>query len=272
MVWAGLFLLAPMIIVFIYSLLVKGVYGGIIFEWTIKNYERAFDWLYLQIFYESLKLATLTTLSCLLIGYPVAYVLATATDGMRNILLVLLIIPFWTNFVVRTYALKLLFSEQGPISRIGISLGFWSEPIMWSNSNGMVWFGMLTNYLPYMVLPLYVSLEKFDFSLLEAGRDLGASAWNNFWRVLIPLTKHGIITGSILVFTPALGEFLIPDMLGGAKVMLMGNLITEQFMKMRDWPFGSALSIVLMSVVVFGLVTILRMWMKEETKLRPEKI
>jgi len=136
----------------------------------------------------------------------------------------------------------------------------------------MVWFGMLTNYLPYMVLPLYVSLEKFDFSLLEAGRDLGASAWNNFWRVLIPLTKHGIITGSILVFTPALGEFLIPDMLGGAKVMLMGNLITEQFMKMRDWPFGSALSIVLMSVVVFGLVTILRMWMKEETKLRPEKI
>jgi len=269
--WAGLFLLAPMIIVFIYSLLVKGVYGGIIFEWTIKNYERAFDWLYLQIFYESLKLAALTTLSCLLIGYPVAYVLATATAGTRNTLLVLLIIPFWTNFVVRTYALKLLFSEQGPISQMGISLGLWSEPIMWSNSSGMVWFGMLTNYLPYMVLPLYVSLEKFDFALLEAGRDLGASAWNNFWRVLIPLTKHGIITGSILVFTPALGEFLIPDMLGGAKVMLMGNLITEQFLKMRDWPFGSALSIILMSVVVFGLVTILRIWMKEDGKLKPEK-
>jgi spermidine/putrescine transport system permease protein len=127
----------------------------------------------------------------------------------------------------------------------------------------MVWLGMITNYLPYMVLPLYVSIEKFDFSLLEAGRDLGASAWNNFWRILIPLTKPGIITGFILVFTPSLGEFLIPDLLGGARTMLMGNLITEQFLKMRDWPFGSALSIILMIVVVMSLVVVLRIWMKE---------
>jgi spermidine/putrescine transport system permease protein len=117
-----------------------------------------------------------------------------------------------------------------------------------------------------MVLPLYVSLDKFDFSLLDAGRDLGASGWNNFWRILIPLTKPGIVTGSILVFTPALGEFLIPDLLGGAKTMLMGNLITDQFLKMRDWPFGSSLSVALMALVFASLVVILRLWMKEESQ------
>jgi spermidine/putrescine transport system permease protein len=192
-----------------------------------------------------------------------AYVIATARSRYRNIFLMLLIIPFWTNFVVRTYALKVLMNENGPVNQLGMAWGLWSEPLALSNSYAMVWLGMITNYLPYMVLPLYVSIEKFDFSLLEAGRDLGASAWNNFWRILIPLTKPGIITGFILVFTPSLGEFLIPDLLGGARTMLMGNLITEQFLKMRDWPFGSALSIILMIVVVMSLVVVLRIWMKE---------
>lgn len=262
--WMFWFLAIPLAIVFVYSLVQKGVYGGIIFKFTWENYDRAFDSLYLGIFWQSLQLAFITAASCLLIGYPMAYVIATSRSQFRNIFLMLLIIPFWTNFVVRTYALKVLFGENGPINEMAMALGLISEPLSLSNSFGMVWLGMVTNYLPYMVLPLYVSIEKFDFSLLEAGRDLGASAWNNFWRVLVPLTKAGIITGFILVFTPALGEFLIPDLLGGARTMLMGNLITEQFLKMRDWPFGSALSIVLMVVVVLSLVVVIRIWMNEE--------
>jgi spermidine/putrescine transport system permease protein len=262
--WMFWFLIIPMTIVLVYSLLIKGVYGGIIWKLSFENYQRAFDWLYFQIFWQSLKLALLTAVSCLVIGYPMAYVIATAPSKFRSALLILLIIPFWTNFVVRTYALKVLFSEQGPFNATAMALGFFSEPISFSNSYGMVWLGMVTNYLPYMVLPLYVSIEKFDFTLLEAGRDLGASSWNNFWKVLVPLTKPGIITGFILVFTPSLGEFLIPDLLGGARSVLMGNLITEQFLKMRDWPFGSALSILLMSIVVVSLVIVLRVWMNEE--------
>ncbi|MDB5038180.1 MAG: Spermidine/putrescine transporter permease [Bacteriovoracaceae bacterium] len=261
--WMIWFLVIPLIIVFIYSFLTKGIYGGIVYRSTLENYSRAFDWLYFGIFFQSVKLALFTAIFCLLIGYPMAYALATASQKLRPVLLTLLVVPFWTNFVVRTYALKVMFADQGPINSLALSLGLIDAPITLSNSYAMVWLGMVTNYLPYMVLPLYVTLEKFDFSLLEAGRDLGASGWNNFWKVLIPLTKHGIVTGSILVFTPALGEFLIPDLLGGAKTMLMGNLITEQFLKMRDWPFGSALSMVLMAVVLASLVVIIRLWMKE---------
>lgn len=258
------FLVIPIAIVGVYSLFSKGPYGGIVLNLNLENYKRAFDLLYIHIFLTSLKLALLTALSCLLIGYPVAYVMATAGPRMRILLMMLLIVPFWTNFVVRTYALKIFLGELGPVSQFFLGLGIISEPLQLSNSFTMVWLGMVTNYLPYMVLPLYVSIEKFDFSLLEAGQDLGASAWNNFWRILVPLTRGGIITGFILVFTPALGEFLIPDLLGGAKTMLLGNLITEQFLKMRDWPFGSALSVLLMIVVTLSLVIVIRIWMAEE--------
>ncbi len=269
--WMLWFLLIPLIIVGVYSFLTKGTYGGIQIKPTFHNYSRAFDWLYFGIFYESVKLAVLTAFSCLLIGYPMAYTLARTSQKLRPFLLTLLIVPFWTNFVVRTYALKVMFADQGPINSLGIALGLITTPITLSNSYTMVWLGMVTNYLPYMVLPLYVSLEKFDFSLLEAGRDLGASGWNNFWRILIPLTQPGIVTGTILVFTPALGEFLIPDLLGGARTMLMGNLVTEQFLKMRDWPFGSALSCILMGIVLVSLVIIIRLWMKEEAQAKEAK-
>ncbi len=262
--WILWFILIPLVIVGFYSFMTKGSYGGIRYQFTFENYERAFDWLYLRIFWESFQLASITAISCLVLGYPMAYVLATARPAIRSLLLVLLIVPFWTNFVVRTYALKVLFAESGPINALGMTFGIFAEPISLSNSYFMVWLGMVTNYLPYMVLPLYVSIEKFDFTLLEAGRDLGASAWNNFWKVLVPLTKPGIITGSILVFTPALGEFLIPDILGGAKTMLMGNLITEQFLKSRDWPFGSALSVLLMAIVMAGLCIVIRYWTEDE--------
>jgi spermidine/putrescine transport system permease protein len=264
--WFLWFLLAPLGIVVVYSLITKGIYGGVVFHFTPENYERATDWIYLRIFWNSLKLATLTSVSCLLIGYPMAYVMATASQRIRSALLMLVVVPFWTNFVVRAYAIKILFGELGPVNRIGLALGMIHEPVIFANTSFSVWLGMVTNYLPFMVLPLYVALEKFDFSLLEAAKDLGASPWNVLWRVLVPLTKAGIITGLIFVFTPALGEFVIPDLLGGSKTMLIGNLVTEQFLKTRDWPFGSALSLILILLVMITLILYLRTQGTEATE------
>jgi spermidine/putrescine transport system permease protein len=256
--WFLWFLLIPLAIVLFYSFSSKGTYGGVIFRFTLSNYVRAADWIYLRIFWNSVQLATMTAISCLLLGYPMAYVIATASHKMRSLLLILIIIPFWTNFVVRAYATKVLFGDYGPINRFLLSLGWIQESIHFINSSFSIWIGMVTNYLPFMVLPLYVALEKFDFSLMEAARDLGASSWKVIWKVLIPLTKQGIITGVIFVFTPALGEFVIPDLMGGAKTMLIGNLVTEQFLKTRDWPFGSALSLILVLIVMGSLLIYLK--------------
>lgn len=260
-IWMIFFIVIPMGIIVLYSFLTKGTYGGIQWQFTIENFSRSWDGLYLSIFWVSFELAALTTLSCAVLGFPLAYTMATASQKWRTILLILLVIPFWTNFVVRTYAIKLLFSDSGPLAQ---GLAHWGWSFSLSESPFLVWIGMVTNYLPFFVLPLYTSIEKLDFSLLEAGRDLGASGWSNFWRVLLPLCKPGFVTGSILVFAPALGEFLIPDLLGGAKVMLIGNLVTEQFLKTRDWPFGSALSVVLIAAVVISLLFAMRFWIKEE--------
>lgn len=256
--WLLWFLLIPLSIVAIYSVSTKGTYGGVVFRLSTENYLRATDWIYLRIFWNSLKLATLTASCCLFLGYPMAYVMATSSRWVRSILLMLVIIPFWTNFVVRAYATKILFGDYGPLNQFALSLGLIREPIHFANSDFSVWLGMVTNYLPFMVLPLYVAIEKFDFSLIEAAKDLGASQWKIFSKILIPLTKPGIVTGVIFVFTPALGEFVIPDLLGGARTMLIGNLITEQFLKARDWPFGASLSLLLIVIVMASLLIYLR--------------
>jgi spermidine/putrescine transport system permease protein len=252
--WFAWFLLAPLAFVLVYSFGRRGTYGGIVHVFSTENYERVVDPIYLRVFWHSLKLAAITAASCLALGYPMAYVMATARPRLRSALLVLVVVPFWTNFVVRTYALKAILAENGPLNHWLISLGLISEPFEFAGHDFAIWLGMLTNYLPFMVLPLYVSLEKFDFSLLDAAQDLGASRRSQLYRILIPLTRHGIVTGLIFVFTPALGEFVIPDMLGGARVMLIGNLITDQFLRARDWPFGSALSLLLIGLVMATLL------------------
>jgi len=271
--WFLFFLLIPLIIVVTYSFSRKGVYGGVELDFQFNQFVRAMDWIYLKIFWNSLKLATSTTISCLLIGYPLAYYIATSSHRVRNLLLVLVVIPFWTNFVVRTYALKLILSESGPLAQA--TEWAWMQikgPMgagIWGSIQGDlgVWLGMVTNYLPFMVLPLYVTLEKFDYTLLEAAEDLGAGNRQSFTRVLLPLTRPGIITGVLFVFTPALGEFVIPDMLGGAQTFLLGNLLTEQFLKSRDWPFGSALSMIL---VLFFMVS-LWMYLRIEEGTQPRQ-
>jgi spermidine/putrescine transport system permease protein len=266
--WFLWFLLVPLSIVVIYSFCTKGIYGGVVFRFSIDNYLRAADWVYLRIFANSVKLASLTALCCLLIGYPMAYMMAIASVRLRSFLLILVILPFWTNFVIRAYAIKVLFGDYGPLNHFLMKLGLIHEPFAFGNSDLSVWFGMVTNYLPFMVLPLYVALEKFDFSLMEAAKDLGASTWEVLWRILFPLTKPGIVTGIIFVFTPALGEFVIPDLLGGSRTMLIGNLITEQFLKTRDWPFGAALSILVILIVMVCLGVYLRIEASETEKNR----
>jgi len=258
--WILLFLVAPLLIVVFCSFLKRAPTGGLIYEFTIENYLRALDPIFLTILFESFQLALLTAFSCLLLGYPVAYVLATLKKPWRTVMMILLVIPFWTNLVVRTFAIRQMIGDQGPINHFLLDMGWVDEPIHFLNSFGAVYVGMVMNYLPFMVLPLYVTLEKFDFTLFEAARDLGASSLNIIRRVLLPLTKPGMITGFIFVFTPALGEFLIPDLLGGSKTMLIGNLISHQFLKVRDWPFGSALSLLLMVVVIVSLVIVQRTW------------
>jgi spermidine/putrescine transport system permease protein len=251
--WFLWFLMVPLAIVVLYSVFQRGTYGGVVYTPTLQNFARTFDPLYMQIVWNSLVIATLTTFFSLLLGYPMAYVMATARPWTRGLLVFLLVIPFMTNFVVRAYALKVVFSQEGPINFVLMSLGWISEPLAMTNSSASVLMGMVVNYLPFMVLPLFVVLERFDFSLLEAARDLGANSFAVVTKVLLPLSKPGIVTGSVLVFMPALGEFVIPDLFGGSKTMLIGNLITEQFLKARDWPFGSALSVVLLVVVIAGM-------------------
>lgn len=252
--WLLFFFLVPLVIVGVYSFSQRGTYGGVEFSLSTQNYTRVLDIIYFHVFWQSLKLAVATSLSCLFIGYPMAFVMASASTRWRNILLVLVVIPFWTNFVVRTYAIKAAFSETGPVNEWLLHLGWIKEPFPFSGTYFAIWLGMLTNYLPFMVLPLYVVLEKFDFGLLEAARDLGATRWQQLTRILIPMTKSGIITGLVFVFAPALGEFVIPDLLGGARTMLIGNLMTEQFLKTRDWPFGSALSMLLIAAAVLSVL------------------
>jgi spermidine/putrescine transport system permease protein len=248
--WLVWFLFIPLALVLVVSVLTRGPYGGYEWTWTTENYARLADGLYLSVFGRSLAFAVVTTLACLALGYPMAWAMATARPAWRPTLFVLLMVPFLTNFVVRVYAIRILLGVEGPLNGVLLGLGLRSEPLVLTDSGLAVAIGMITNYLPFMVLPLYVVFERFDFTLLEAARDLGARGHDVLRRVLLPLTRGAIASGSLLVFVPALGEFMIPDLLGGARTLLLGNLITEQFLKARDWPFGAALAVLLVVALV----------------------
>ncbi len=247
--WLGFFFLVPLLIVLVYSFFTRGPYGNVVYRWTVENYVRLFDPVYFQIFWQSLWMALVTTVISLLVGYPLAYYIARQRQPWRNVLLLLVIIPFWTNFLVRTYAIMVLFRTEGVVNAVLQWLGVIQEPLQIMYTPFAVTFGLVYGYLPFMVLPLYASIEKFDFSLIEAAQDLGANGWRSFLRVMLPLTLPGIVAGCILVFIPAIGAFVTPDLLGGAKTMMIGNLTQLQFLKARNWPFGSAVSISLMVIV-----------------------
>jgi spermidine/putrescine transport system permease protein len=255
--WAVVLFAAPFAIVLGYSLLTRGAYGGIELPWTGESYARLFDPLYGAIVLRSFAMAAAATLVCLAAGFPAALFIARA-GSRRNFYLQLVILPFWTSFLVRTYAWLFLLRDTGLFNTALIGLGVIREPLPLLYNDGAVLLGLVYGYLPFMVLPLYATLERLDPALVEAAADLGARPWSTFWRVIVPLAKPGIRAGSVLVFIPCLGAYLTPDLLGGGRTVLIGNLVQNQFTASRDWPFGAALSVVLMVLVAALVVTVLR--------------
>ena len=256
--WLVVFFLIPLIIVFVYSFLKRGPYGQIEWEFNLQNYARFFDPLYLGVFARSFRIAAITTVVCFLLGYPMAYWMATRPPRWRNTLLLLLMIPFWTNFLVRTYAWILILRDSGLVNNALMSLGLISQPLPLFGNDLAIIIGLVYGWFPDMVLPCYAAIERLDFSLVEAAQDLYANELRSFGRVIFPLTLPGIVAGSILVFIPSLGAYVTPDLLGGAKSVMIGNVIQSQFLSVRDYPFGSAFSFVLMAMMLLATLLYFR--------------
>lgn len=244
--WLVLFVLAPTLMVVIASLLERGADQFVTPSFSLESFARLFDPLYLQVFWNSIYLAGVTTLICLVVGYPFAWLIARSARRIRPLLLLLVIVPFWTSSLIRTYAMVIILKANGLLNTLLLWLGVIEQPLMLLFTELAVILGLVYSLLPFMILPLYAAMEKLDLRLLEAARDLGAGRPALFFRVMLPLTLPGVIAGSMLVFLPALGMFYIPDLLGGAKILLLGNLIKDQFLAARDWPFGSAVSVVVL--------------------------
>lgn len=266
----GVFGLAPLSIALIYSFLEPGTYGGV--EWVFSTdayvqflFERdmfddtlSFNSAYLRIFGRSFGLAIITMFGTLLLGFPVAYFIAARPPEQRNLWLFAISLPFWTNLLIRTYSMLLIVRDEGFVNLTLMKIGLISKPFQMLYTDGAVLAGLTYSFLPFMILPIYASLEKFDFTLLEAGHDLYASRANVFRHIVIPLSRPGIVAGCALVLIPALGAYITPELLGGGKKLMIGNLIAMQFGSGRNWPFGSAAALILMSVVLIALLVSLR--------------
>jgi len=255
-VWMALFFAAPLAIVGAYSFLTRGDYGGVEYPWTIESYTRLADPLYLAILWRSLWIAGLSTAICVAMGFPLALFISRA-GKRKNLYLQLVLLPFWTSFLVRTYAWLFILRDTGLINTILSALHIIKSPLPLLYNDGAVLLGLVYSFLPFFVLPMYATLERLDPALAEAAADLGAPPWRTLWRVVIPVSKPGIIAGAVLVFIPCLGAYLTPDLLGGGKSVMLGNLVQNQFTTARDWPFGSAASLVLMlaSAILLVLLT-----------------
>lgn len=247
----------PLFIICAYSFLSRGAYGGVVLPWTVENYGRIFDAIYVRIAWRSLVIAAAATGLCLTVGFPLALYIARS-GPRRNLLLNLVMLPFWTSFLIRTYAWMFLLRDTGLVNSTLLSLHLIRNPLPLLFNDGAVILGLLYGYLPFMVLPLYATLEKLDPALIDAAQDLGATPWVTFWRIIVPLSRGGIISGALLVFIPCLGAYLTPDLLGGGRSLMLGNLVQNQFTTARDWPFGSAVSLLLMAVVLVLLLWIVR--------------
>ncbi len=256
--WLGLFFLVPLLLILAYSFGTSGVYGGITLGFNPGNYLKVFDPLYLEIVVRTFIIAGINTLLCLLLGYPLAYFIAFKGRRWRNILILMVMVPFWTSFLIRAYAWVVILNGNGIANKTLQFLGLTSEPVNLIFTPGAVTLGMMYAYLPFMILPLYAALEKFDGRLKEAAQDLGASKWHTFWRVTFPLSMPGVIAGSILVFIPSAGEFVIPNLLGGSRTVMMGNLVQQQFLQTRDWAFGSALAMMLAALLLAAILFYVR--------------
>ena len=251
-VWLVLFVFMPNVLVLITSVLTRDTVDTVALPLNVENYVRTLDILYLQVLLDSLGMSLLAMVVCLLIGYPFAMCIAQLPKRWQPILLFLVILPFWTNSLVRTYALQFILGNKGLINNLLLGLGLIEKPLQLLYTKFAVVLGLSYILLPFMVLPLFSALEKLDVRLSHAAKDLGAGAFHRFWRITVPLTSPGIVAGCLMVLLPAMGMFYISDLLGG-KNLLLGNVIKTQFLNTRDWPFGSALSVLLIVLLGFML-------------------
>jgi len=261
----GVFGVLPLLIIVVYSFLAPAPYGGVEWHFSTEAYvsflfqEDIFDGTlsfvpdFLLIYLRSLIYAVVTTIVCLFLGFPTAYFMATRPPRQRGFWVLLITIPFWSNLLIRTLAIMMIIRDQGILNGIMIDLGLIKQPVVMLYTDGAIVLGLLYSYLPFMVLPLYSSLEKLDFRLVEAGFDLYATRWQVLRRIIIPLAKPGIIAGSLLVFIPALGAYVAPLILGGGRHLMIGELIAQQFGTSRNWPLGAAQAIILMAGVMVAL-------------------
>ncbi|MBE1285522.1 MAG: ABC transporter permease subunit [Rhodobacteraceae bacterium] len=274
----GIFVLAPVMMMLIYSFLTKEFRGGVIWELSFAAYDQFFcdrglfgdepctiEWTYIQIFWRSIWQAGAATLLSLAIGFPTAYFIATRPESQRPLWVFLITIPYWVNLLIRTVSMKFLLRDQGPLNDALIGIGLLDSPLHIVNTNFAVQLGLFYSYLPFMVLPIYAAVERYNFALSEAAADLYATKWTTLRRILLPAVKPGVIAGCILVFVPSMGSFLAPDLLGGAKNFMIGSLIEEQFKgNAGNWPFGAAASMILLTMVLIILLIFARQQAKAE--------
>ncbi len=266
----GGFLVLPIGIVLLYSFLTPGTYGGVVWKFSFGAYvqflfERdifdeslVFSTAYLEIYLRSFLQAITSTVLCFAIGFPTAYFIATRPASQRNVWVLMVTVPYWVNLLIRTIAMLFLIRNEGPLNHLLMSLGLRDTPLQIAYTDFGVGIGLVYSYLPFMVLPIYATIEKLDFRLVEAAYDLYADRWTVMRQVILPLAWPGIIAGSLLVFIPSLGAFIAPDLLGGGKNLMIGNLIALQFQGSRNWPFGSAAAVILMTVVLIALLFYIR--------------
>jgi spermidine/putrescine transport system permease protein len=254
-IWLGIFALFAFLLVLFASFMTPDSNQIFTLHFTLNNYQTLFNSLYALVFVKSFYIAGLCTLFCILLGYPFAYILARKTSRWKELLLLFLIIPFWTSSLIRSYAMVAILKTKGILNTALLALGIIHQPLQLLFTNTAVIIGLVYNLLPFMILPLYANLERFDDRLVEAAKDLGANRFTTFTRVILPMSLPGIISGSILVFLPAMTLFYIPDLLGGAKSLLLGNLIENQFLLTHNWPLGAAISIsltIMMGVMILA--------------------
>jgi len=255
LVYVTAFMTVPLLLIACYTVLTRGRFGGVSWEFTLDNFAKAINPTYLSILGDSLVIAAITTALALILGYPTAYGISRLPRQWRTVALVLVVLPFWSNFLIRTYAWIVLLNSQGPLNGALVSLGVIGAPLDLLYNRGAVVTGLLYAYLPLVVLPVYAAIERVDPQLQEAARNLGASKARTFWDITLPLTLPGAMIGAIFVFVPSMGNFVVPELLGGGKTVMVGNLIRDQFLEARNWPFGAvlALSVVAFLVLLFAL-------------------
>ncbi len=244
-IWLFLLIAIPLIYVLVLSFMSRDANGDVMIKFTLENYGKLISAEYLKIYAISMLIALISTMLCILISYPFAFYMANGTQQKKNIMMMLVIIPFWTNSLIRLYGWRTLLGAEGPLNHLLLRLGIVEESVEFLYHVPAVVLGMVYTLIPFMILPLYVSIEKLDKTLLEASSDLGARKVKSFLEITLPLTSPGIFAGSIMVFIPSLGYFFVSDLLGGGNTMMIGNLIKNQFYTSRNWPLGAALSITL---------------------------